>query len=169
MTRQPGFFFTKTAVTGERKVKKSFPGWEMNGLSKGYKRAVDQNWGRMAKKNWPKLLLTPRKIRIFGTKTAKFGLKLAFSPNIGYFGPYFPMADLKTMQRRCVGGFSLTLLPKLLLASEKIRIFGPKIAKFGPKIAFLVIWAKHWHFWPISSHAGPKYNANKGLGGFSVV
>ena len=31
----------KTAVTPERKVEKSFPRWEMNGHSKGYKRAVD--------------------------------------------------------------------------------------------------------------------------------
>ena len=28
---------TKTAVTPERKVGKSFPRWEMNGLSEGYK------------------------------------------------------------------------------------------------------------------------------------
>ena len=42
-------FFTKTAVSRERKVGKSFPRWEMNGLSEGYKRAVDQNWGHMAK------------------------------------------------------------------------------------------------------------------------
>ena len=42
-------FFTKTAVTPERKVEKSIPRWEMNGHSEGYKRAVDQNWGRMAK------------------------------------------------------------------------------------------------------------------------
>ena len=41
-------FFTKTAVTPERKVEKLFPRWEMNGHSEGYKRAVDQNWGRMA-------------------------------------------------------------------------------------------------------------------------
>ena len=43
------FLFTKTAVSRERKVEKSIPRWEMNGLSEGYKRAVDQNWGRMAK------------------------------------------------------------------------------------------------------------------------
>ena len=42
-------FFTKTAVSRERKVEKSFPRWEMNGLSEGYKGAADQNWGRMAK------------------------------------------------------------------------------------------------------------------------
>ena len=39
----------KMAVTLERKVEKSIPRWEMNGHSEGYKQAVDQNWGRMAK------------------------------------------------------------------------------------------------------------------------
>ena len=42
-------FFTETAVTPEQKVKKVFPRWEMNGNSEGYKRVVDQSWGRMAK------------------------------------------------------------------------------------------------------------------------
>ena len=42
-------FFTETAVTPEWKVEKSFPRWEMNGHSEGYKRAVDQNWGHVAK------------------------------------------------------------------------------------------------------------------------
>ena len=37
------------AVTREQKLEKLLPRWEMNGLSEGYKRAVDQNWGRMAK------------------------------------------------------------------------------------------------------------------------
>ena len=48
LTGQPDFF-TETAVTQERKVEKSFPRWEMKGLSEGYKRTVDQNWCRMAK------------------------------------------------------------------------------------------------------------------------
>ena len=48
LSRQPDFF-TETAVTPERKVEKSIPRWEMNGLSEGYKQAVDQNWGRLAK------------------------------------------------------------------------------------------------------------------------
>ena len=48
LTGQPDFF-TETAVTPERKVGKSFPRWEMNRPSEGYKRAVDQNWGGMAK------------------------------------------------------------------------------------------------------------------------
>ena len=33
----------------ERKVEKTLPWWEMNGLSEGYKQAVDQNWGHMTK------------------------------------------------------------------------------------------------------------------------
>ena len=41
-------FFTKTAVAWERKVEKWLSRWEMNGLSKGYKLAFDQNWGPMA-------------------------------------------------------------------------------------------------------------------------
>ena len=44
-----GLVFTETAITRERKVEKSFPRWEMNGLPEGYKRAFDQNWCRMAK------------------------------------------------------------------------------------------------------------------------
>ena len=62
LTRRPGFF-TKTAITQERKVEKSFPTWEMNRLSEGYKQAVDQNWGCLAK-NW-----------IFGPKTEILGPK----------------------------------------------------------------------------------------------
>ena len=57
----PPDFFTETAVTPERKVEKSFPRWEMNGHSEGYKQAVDQNWGRMANIFWPKT-------KISGTK-----------------------------------------------------------------------------------------------------
>ena len=41
--------FSKTAINPERKVEKSFPRWEMNGHAEGYKWAIDQNWGRMAK------------------------------------------------------------------------------------------------------------------------
>ena len=50
-----GFFFTKTAIPREQKVKKSLPTWEMNGLSESYKRAVDQNWGQNGKNQifWP--------------------------------------------------------------------------------------------------------------------
>ena len=49
LTQRFFVFFTKTVATPEWKVEKSFPRWEMNGHSEGYKRAMDQNWGRVAK------------------------------------------------------------------------------------------------------------------------
>ena len=55
----------------------------------------------------PKLLLTPVKIRMFGPKSAKFGLKMAFLAKIGIFGPYGPIPDQKPKETRCVGGFPL--------------------------------------------------------------
>ena len=58
-----GFFFTKRAVTPEQKFEKWLPRWEMNGLSKGYKQAIDQNWGGMAK------------VGFFGQKTRFFPKK----------------------------------------------------------------------------------------------
>ena len=45
------------------------------------------------------------------------------------------------MQTRCLGGFSITWVPKLILTPKKIWLFGPKRAKFGP----------NWHFWPFLS------------------
>ena len=47
------------------------------------------------------------------------------------------MADQKAMRTWCLGGFSVTWVPKLLLPFVKTRIFVPKKAKFGPKYAFL--------------------------------
>ena len=46
-----------------------------------------------------------------------------FWPNIGIFGPFGPMADQKTMRTRCLGCFSVTWEPKLLLPPVRIRIF----------------------------------------------
>ena len=43
------FFFTKTAVTRKRKVKKPTPRCKMNCFSEGYKQAIDKIWGRIAK------------------------------------------------------------------------------------------------------------------------
>ena len=45
----PTGFFTETAVTPERKVKKSFPRSEINRHAKGKKWVIEQNWGRLAK------------------------------------------------------------------------------------------------------------------------
>ena len=41
------------------------------------------------------------------------------------------------MWTRCLGGFSVMWVTKLLISPVKIRIFCPKKSKFGPKMAFL--------------------------------
>ena len=53
------------------------------------------------------------------------------------------------------------LVPKLLLAPIKIRLFGQKMAKFGPKSAFLVILGQILPFFAHLSNAQPKTNVNQ--------
>ena len=64
-----------------------------------------------------------------GTKWDKKRPNLAknwhFWPNMGIFGPFNPMPDLKTIRTSCLGGLSVMWIPKLLLTHIKIRIFGP--------------------------------------------
>ena len=48
------------------------------------------------------------------------------------------MPNQKTMWTRCLGGFSVMWVTKLLISPVKKRIFCPKTTKFGPKLAFLV-------------------------------
>ena len=57
---------------------------------------------------------------------AKLAQNWLFWPNIGIFGPFGPIPDRKTMRTRCLGGFSVTWAPQLLLPPKRIRIFGPK-------------------------------------------
>ena len=52
------------------------------------------------------------------------------------------MPDQKTMWTRCLGGFSVMWVTKLLISQVKKRIFCPKMTKFGPKLAFWSIWAR---------------------------
>ena len=52
--------------------------------------------------------------------------KCFFLLNIGIFGPFDPIADQKSMRTRCLGSFSITRGPKLLLPPVRIKIFGPK-------------------------------------------
>ena len=87
----------------------------------------------------PKLLLTPVKIRIFGSKTAKFGPKLKFLAKYRHFWPIWFGGRQKSMQTRCLGGFSVIWVPKLLLTPINISFFGQKTAKFGPNYAFVII------------------------------
>ena len=46
------------------------------------------------------------------------------------------MPDQKTMWTRCLGGFSVMWVTKLLIPPVKKRIFCPKTTKFGPNLAF---------------------------------
>ena len=48
------------------------------------------------------------------------------------------MPSQKPMWTRCLGGFSVMWVTKLLISQVKKRIFCPKATKFGPKLAFLV-------------------------------
>ena len=62
------------------------------------------------------------------------------------------MADQITMQTRCLGGFSVTWVPKLLLPAGRIRIFGPKRPNVVQNMLFRSflgqIWAFLAHFVP---------------------
>ena len=56
------------------------------------------------------------------------------------------------MQTRCLGGFFVMWVTKLLISPVKIRIFCPKKSKFGPKMAFGILGQALpanlvWWFW----------------------
>ena len=161
------FCFTKTAITREQKVEKSSPRWEMTPLSEGYKWALDQNRGKMAKsgclgQNWnfgPK----PKK----GTKKQfeKFALvvfplygyqnfyllpwKLGFlahkRPNFAFLAKYWHFWLIwshgrpKTDANKVPRWFFCSVGTKTFAFSRKNLDFWPKKAKFGPKSAFMVI------------------------------
>ena len=69
------------------------------------------------------------------------------------------MPDQKPMRTRCLGGFSIMWVTKLLISLVKIRIFCPRTTKFGPNLAFLFIlgqallahlvpcWWVSWWLW----------------------
>ena len=76
-------------------------------------------------------------------KTDIFGKIAAF------FGPFDQIPDQKTKQTRCLDGFSVLCIPKLLLTPINIRFFGPKTANFGPIYAFVVILEYTWNIWNI--------------------
>ena len=87
------YFFTKAALTQERKVAKLFPRWEINGLSEGYKQAIDQYWGLcfghnrkklFKKKGWlfPNKYQSLKKFWVFLGIKRIFGQKNTFRPNV---------------------------------------------------------------------------------------
>ena len=114
----------------------------------------------------PKILLTPIKIRIFGPKTDKIGPKLGlFDQGSAFLALLVQKSTKKTMQTRCLGGFSYAYVPKLLLPPVRIRIFCPKrpnlvqnlFGHFGSNIGF---------FFPICHMPGQKSMRTRCLGGF---
>ena len=78
---------------------------------------------------WPKNGQIWSKICIFGH----------FGPNIAIFCTFCPIPDQNTIWTRCLGGFFIMWVTKLLISPVKKRIFLPKIGIFG-------------QFWP--GHAG---------------
>ena len=86
--------------------------------------------------------LLPYKLGFFGPKNGQIWSKICifghFGPNIAIFCTFCPMPDQKTIWTRCLGGFSVMWVTKLLFSPVKKGIFVPITTKFGPKLAFLV-------------------------------
>ena len=61
-----------------------------------------------------------------------------FGPNIDIFGPFAAMPDQKTMGTRCVVGFSVMWVPKLLFFPVKLRILAQKRPNFAQN---MLSWA----------------------------
>ena len=87
----------------------------------------------------PKILLTPLKIRIFWSKICIFG---HFGPNIAIFCPFRPMPDQKPMRTRCLSGFSVMWVTKLLISPGKIEYFAQKSPILAQKWHFCSFWAR---------------------------
>ena len=122
-------------------------------------------WSGMGS-NGPKMPVLVQKIfgrlwaknsNFFAHKRPNLAQNWLFWPDIGICGPFGLMADQNTMQRRCLGGFSVTWVPKLLLPPVRLGFMAPKgqiwskISIFGQLLAFLA------YFFPCPT----KKNANK--------
>ena len=68
------------------------------------------------------------------------------------------MPDKKTKQARCLGGFSVMWVPKILLSPVKIRIFCPKTTQLCPKIAFWSFWARPCRQFARAQSAAPTFS-----------
>ena len=109
--------------------------------------------------------LLPWKLGFLAHKQPNSAKTWLFWPNIGFLGPVDPMPNQKSMRTRCLGGFSVTWVPKLLLPPVRL-VFGqiwPKVGIFG-------------HFWPNVGIFGPfcpmpdqKTIRTRCLGVFSVM
>ena len=102
----------------------------------------------------PKLLLTPIKIRIFCPKRPNLVQNIyfwSFWAKYCHFCTFCPMSDQKPMWTRCLGGFSIMWVTKLLISPVKkgfFAQFGPKLVFFCPLQAHLVpSWWVGWWLW----------------------
>ena len=101
----------------------------------------------------PKFLLPAPKKLDFGPKNGQIWPKTGiFGKNMG-MGSFDPMPDQKTMWTSCLGGFSVMLVPKLLITPMKIRIFGQALDQMGQKCQYL---AQNASFGPNLAVFGPK-------------
>ena len=57
-----------------------------------------------------------------------------FGPNVGIFCLFGPMPEQNSMQTRCLGGFSVMWVTKLLISPVKKKDFLPKNDQIWPKI-----------------------------------
>ena len=142
------FFFYENRCHSGTESRKMAPKVGRSGLSEGYKRVIDQNWGRMAKiKNsclFPNKFQSLKKFWLkpfFGQKNFSAERKIGseFLSLLRIFCPFDPMPDNKTMQTSCLGGFFCYVDTKTFTSPIKIRIFGPTTAKFSRKYAFMII------------------------------
>ena len=94
-----------------------------------------------------------------GSNRAKYGV-IHRGFNLGAGGQLMCVLTMVINAFRCLGGFSVMWVTKLLISPVKKRIFCPKTTKFGPKLAFLVnlgqamqaysvpCWWVGWWLWP---------------------
>merc|ERR1712012_1110080 len=76
----------------------------------------------------------PQKIGFGAQKRPNLAQNWHFGPNIGIFGPFYLMPDQKTMWTRCLGGFSVMWVTKLMISPVKKKDFLPKNDQIWPKI-----------------------------------
>ena len=74
----------------------------------------------------PSFTSCPKKIGFLAQKQPNLAQNWHFGPNIDIFGPFDQMADQKTMGTSCLSGFSIMLVPKLLVTPLKLGFLAQK-------------------------------------------
>ena len=74
-----------------------------------------------------------------GQKRPNLAKNWHFGPNIGIFGPFDLRPDQKTMWTRCLGGFSVMWVTKLLISPVKKGFFAQKRPNLAQNWRFLSI------------------------------